>query len=146
MQLGSFINLKKGLDTIDRDRWIDKGERCGISRLVLTRLRSSLDNRQQSEVGWGHAVLFGQCLWSPPGVSVGATSLHTDINDTCQTATLGKFVLFPDDTNMFVDLQQILMLITSEMRKLKRCFDRNQRSFQWSTTNSWTPTTGSYNL
>jgi len=59
------------------------------------------------------------------------------IHDICKVSELLKFVLFADDTNIFIsgqNLQQLLDLITSEFIKIKQWFDTNKLSLNFSKT------------
>lgn len=59
------------------------------------------------------------------------------INDVCRVSNMLNFILFADDTNIFCsgdNLQQLLEIITSEMKKLKQWFDVNKLSLNLSKT------------
>ena len=64
----------------------------------------------------------------PQGSVLGLKLFILYINDICKVSTVLKLVLFADDTNIFCsggNLQELLGMITAELCKLKKWFDRN---------------------
>ena len=101
--LGIFIDLSKAFDTLAHDKLITKLNNYGIRGNALHLISSYLSNRKQyvsvlNENSDELTVDFGV----PQGSVLGPLLFILYINDLCNITDKGKFVLFADDTNIFV--------------------------------------------
>ena len=101
--IGIFIDLSKAFDTIDHNKLLVKLEHYGIRGSCHKLLTNYLLKREQyinfkgtdSDV---QEVEFGV----PQGSVLGPLLFLIYINDLVNSSTRGDFVLFADDTNIFV--------------------------------------------
>ena len=101
--LGIFIDLSKAFDTISHEKLLCKLYKYGIRGNTHALIGSYLSNRKQYVSVLGEnsdelSVLFGV----PQGSVLGPLLFIIYINDIYNSTDLGKFVLFADDTNIFV--------------------------------------------
>ena len=101
--IGIFIDLSKAFDTISHDKLLHKLNYYGIRGTGQSLIKSYISSRThttkfQSVNSDECAVEYGV----PQGSVLGPLLFLIYINDIVNLSTLGTFVLFADDTNIFV--------------------------------------------
>ena len=102
--LGIFIDLSKAFDTIDHGNLLVKLDRYGIRGNANLLIKSYLSNRvQYTEIHNEKSDTLTIKYGVPQGSVLGPLLFLLYINDISRCSELGLFILFADDTNIFVE-------------------------------------------
>ena len=137
--IGVFIDLKKAFGTIDHKLLLTKLEHYGIRGAAYDWIKSCLCERKQYvSVNSCNSEAMNVICGVPQGSILGPKLVILYVNDICNISSLFRFVLFADDTNIFLsvdDVKESSKTLSKQLDKLNSRFAVNKLSLNVSKTN-----------
>ena len=128
--MGIFIDLSKAFDTIHHTILIDKLAYYGIRGVALQCFISYLSIRSQYvKIGDICSNYLHLTCGVPQGSTLGPLLFHVYINDIVNVSALVDFLMFADDTNLFISshsLESLCVTANTVLAKLAKWFRLNK--------------------
>ena len=122
--LGIFIDLSKAFDTIDHKTLLAKLRSYGVRGIVHSLIESYLYSRKQYVSVLGENSDLADVIYGvPQGSCLGPLLFLIYINDISNKSNEGEFILFADDTNIFVRGQTALLAFKTANEILRKVND-----------------------
>ena len=128
--LGLFLDLSKAFDTLDHSILLSKLYDYGIRGILLKLFKHYLSNRFQFVSIDNHDSSFKPIRCGvPQGSILGPLLFLIYVNDICNSSKLLQFILFADDTSVFMSSDNIVNLVNdfnNELIKLNNWLKNNR--------------------
>jgi len=130
LSLGIFLDLSKAFDVINHDILLQKLSYYGICGLPLMLIESYLSNRKQFvRINGVDSSMSNVICGVPQGSILGPLFFIVFINDVVYCSNILQFILYADDTNVFLtttDITAAVNIVNVELEKLSKWFKANR--------------------
>ena len=124
MVIGIFLDLKKAFDTVNRKYFVKKLYSYGIRGQLINWFKSYLENRSQYVTYNEKRSDIKDVVWGvPQGSILGPLLLLIYIIDFASVSSKLYYVLFADDTNVFISGINLRKLINTLHIELDKLYD-----------------------
>ena len=122
--MGTFLDLSKAFDTINRDILLRKLEYYGITGRSIQWFRSYLSDRKQYVYVNGHSSSMREISTGvAQGSILGPLLFLIYINDVVRSSELLRFYLYADDTSLTMSSSNVSTLVRSFNAELRHVSD-----------------------
>ena len=128
--LGIFLDLSKAFDTVDHKILLSKLSYYGIKGKYKNWIKSYLSNRKQFVIDESSELLTLRC-GVPQGSILGPLLFLLYINDLYKASEKLNFIMFADDTNLFLthkNVKQLFHTMNIELEKVNKWLKANKLS------------------
>ena len=139
VMMGLFLDLSKAFDTLDHNIILAKLSNYGIRGVLLNWFKSYLSNRKQFVKIKGNTSSMQTVVCGvPQGSILGPILFILSINDMCNISDKLKYILFADDTSVFMshkNIQSLQQDFGNEINKLLHWLSLNKLILNVNKTN-----------